>query len=193
MFGTLPELAQRPRERRLLRLHGQRRLEAAAGVHPGGALRRDLLPRPARLQEKEAIWRLYLEKFGLDPDQQRPSDRDFTGAEIRACCRLAGLLDIPLVGGGANIVPVAITAGEIGGAAAELGQRPVPVCGPAGHLLAGLWRGWKGKPERSPWRPIRQLIEDRPPSRSRSQTSSLLLKHDRDDRSYSSSRVVRRR
>ena len=35
MFGTLLCLPQRPRERRLLRLLGQRRLEAAAGVHPG--------------------------------------------------------------------------------------------------------------------------------------------------------------
>ena len=49
--------------------------------------------------EKEIIWRLYLEKYGLDPSQRKPSDRDFTGAEIRACCRLAALLDVPLEGG----------------------------------------------------------------------------------------------
>ena len=63
-------------------------------------------------REKEQIWRLYLEKFGLDPGQKRPSDREFTGAEIRSCCRLAALLDIPLVEAAANIVPVAVTAGE---------------------------------------------------------------------------------
>jgi hypothetical protein len=63
-------------------------------------------------REKEQIWRLYLEKFELDPNQKRPSDREFTGAEIRACCRLASLLDIPLVEAASNIVPVAITAGE---------------------------------------------------------------------------------
>ena len=52
------------------------------------------------------------ERFGLDPDQRRPSDRDWTGAEIKACCRLAALLDVPLVEAAPNIVPVAVTAGE---------------------------------------------------------------------------------
>jgi hypothetical protein len=63
-------------------------------------------------REKEQIWRLYLERFGLDPAQRRPGDRDFTGAEIRACCRLAALLGVPLVEAASNIVPVAVTAGE---------------------------------------------------------------------------------
>jgi SpoVK/Ycf46/Vps4 family AAA+-type ATPase len=63
-------------------------------------------------REKEQIWRLYVQKFGLEAGQKRPNDRDFTGAEIRACCRLAALLDVPLVEAASNIVPVAITAGE---------------------------------------------------------------------------------
>ena len=63
-------------------------------------------------REKEQIWRLYLERFGLDPAQKRPGDRDFTGAEIRACCRLAALLGVPLTEAAANVVPVAVTAGE---------------------------------------------------------------------------------
>jgi SpoVK/Ycf46/Vps4 family AAA+-type ATPase len=62
--------------------------------------------------EKEQIWRLYLERFGLEADQKRPNDRDFTGAEIRACCRLAALLGVPLTEAASNIVPVAVTAGE---------------------------------------------------------------------------------
>ena len=66
---------------------------------------------------------MYLEKFGLDPDQPRPDDRDWTGAEIKSCCRLAALLDVPLVEAARNIVPVAVTAGRVGGEAAELGQR----------------------------------------------------------------------
>ena len=53
-----------------------------------------------------------LEKFGLDPAQPRPNDRDWTGAEIKSCCRLAALLDVPLVESARNIVPVAVTAGE---------------------------------------------------------------------------------
>jgi hypothetical protein len=63
-------------------------------------------------QEKQAIWRLYLDRFGLDPDQRRPRDTEWTGAEVRACCRLAALLDIPLVDAAQHIVPVAVTAGE---------------------------------------------------------------------------------
>jgi len=63
-------------------------------------------------REKEQIWNLYLEKYALDPAQRKPSDRDFTGAEIRACCRLAALFDVPLKEAATNIVPVAVTAGE---------------------------------------------------------------------------------
>ncbi len=55
---------------------------------------------------------MYLEKYGLDPEQRRPRDVDFTGAEVKSCCRLAALLDIPLVEAAQNIVPVAVTAGE---------------------------------------------------------------------------------
>jgi hypothetical protein len=62
--------------------------------------------------ERESIWRIHLAAFGLDPEQRRPADGEFTGAEIRACCRLAALLDVPLVEAATNIVPVAITAGE---------------------------------------------------------------------------------
>ena len=63
-------------------------------------------------REKELIWRQYLGAFGLDPAQRRPQDRDFTGAEIRSCCRLAALLDVPLMEAARNVVPVAVTAGE---------------------------------------------------------------------------------
>jgi SpoVK/Ycf46/Vps4 family AAA+-type ATPase len=62
--------------------------------------------------EREAIWRLYVEQFGLDPGQKRPADEQWTGAEIRACCRLAALLDLPLIQAAQNVVPVAVTAAE---------------------------------------------------------------------------------
>ena len=62
--------------------------------------------------EKALIWRQYLGRFGLDPAQPRPQDRDWTGAEIRACCRLAALLDVPLLAAAQHVVPVATTAGE---------------------------------------------------------------------------------
>ncbi len=55
---------------------------------------------------------MYIRRFGLDPDQRRPQDRDWVGTEIRSCCRLAALLDVPLIEAASNIVPVAVTAGE---------------------------------------------------------------------------------
>lgn len=67
------------------------------------------LPGP---QQKAAIWNLYLRLFDLDPNQARPEDRDWTGAEIRSCCRLSALLDVPLAVAARNVVPVAVTAAE---------------------------------------------------------------------------------
>ena len=63
-------------------------------------------------EQREVIWAMYLRKFGLDPDQRRPPSNEWTGAEIRSCCRLAALLDVPLLEAATNIVPVAATAGE---------------------------------------------------------------------------------
>jgi len=63
-------------------------------------------------QEKDAIWRQYVAKFGLNPDQPMPQDRDWTPAEIKSACRLAALLDTPLTEAARNVVPIAATAGE---------------------------------------------------------------------------------
>jgi len=62
--------------------------------------------------EKDAIWRLYCDQYSLDRQQRMPDDTNFTGAEIKACCRLAALLDLPLVQAAQNVVPVAVTAAE---------------------------------------------------------------------------------
>lgn len=62
--------------------------------------------------EKSAIWDLYIRQFELDADQTQPDDKKWTGAEIRSCCRLAALLDIPLTEAARNVVPVAVTASE---------------------------------------------------------------------------------
>jgi len=42
----------------------------------------------------------------------RPDDANWTEAEIKSCCRLASLLDVPLVQAAQNVVPVAVTAGD---------------------------------------------------------------------------------
>ena len=62
--------------------------------------------------EKDAIWSLYLDRFGLDASQKRSEDTDWTGAEIKAACRLAALLDVPVTQAAQNVVPVAVTAAE---------------------------------------------------------------------------------
>ena len=62
--------------------------------------------------QKQAIWRIYLDLFEIDRDQKLPPDDNYTGAEIRACARLAALLDVPLVQAAQNVVPVAVTAAE---------------------------------------------------------------------------------
>lgn len=63
-------------------------------------------------EEKEAIWQLYLGEFSLDSSQPRSSDDLWTGAEIKACCRLASLLGVALVDASQYIVPVGVTAAE---------------------------------------------------------------------------------
>ncbi len=65
------------------------------------------------VSQRRAIWKLYIEMFSLDPKQPKPVDADWTGAEIKACCRLAALLDVTLVEAAQNVVPVARTAQEV--------------------------------------------------------------------------------
>jgi len=54
---------------------------------------------------------MYLKQFGL-PEQRKPADQGWTGAEIRSCCRLAALLNESLVEAARHVVPVSMTAVE---------------------------------------------------------------------------------
>jgi hypothetical protein len=63
-------------------------------------------------EQRRKIWDIYLKLFDLDAGQAKPKDEQWTGAEIRACCRLAALLDVPLTAAAQNVVPVAVTAAE---------------------------------------------------------------------------------
>jgi hypothetical protein len=60
--------------------------------------------------QREAIWAIYIQHYRLDPKQAKPDDTGWTGAEIKSCCRLASLLDVPLVQASLNVVPVSVTA-----------------------------------------------------------------------------------
>jgi len=66
---------------------------------------------PSR-QEKDAIWTLYRDQFEIALNQPQPDDTNWTGAEIKSCCRLALMLNLPLVQAALNVVPVAVTAAE---------------------------------------------------------------------------------
>ena len=66
---------------------------------------------PSR-EQKDAIWQQYIQAFELAADQAKPNDKGWTGAEVRACCRLSALLDIPIKQAATNVVPVSTTAGE---------------------------------------------------------------------------------
>jgi hypothetical protein len=61
--------------------------------------------------DKQPIWGQYLKLFQI-PKQALPKDQDWTGAEIKSCCRLAALLDVSLAEAARHVVPVAVTAAE---------------------------------------------------------------------------------
>lgn len=63
-------------------------------------------------KDKDRIWDMYRSQYGIAATDQRPKDVDWTGAEIKSCCRLAALLDVPLVEAALHVVPVAVTAAE---------------------------------------------------------------------------------
>ena len=65
--------------------------------------------------EQDDIWRQYLRQFGLRREGEVPTVPDskgWTGAEIKACCRLAALLGVPLTEAAQQIVPVSVTAAD---------------------------------------------------------------------------------
>ncbi len=62
--------------------------------------------------QKRRIWEQYAAQFELGLEQRLPADELWTGAEIRACCRLSALLDVPLLQAAQQVVPVAVTAAE---------------------------------------------------------------------------------
>jgi SpoVK/Ycf46/Vps4 family AAA+-type ATPase len=65
------------------------------------------LPSP---EERAAIWQIYTAKYQIGGP--RPQDDNWTGAEIKECCRKAYRLRMSLVESAAYIVPVARSASE---------------------------------------------------------------------------------
>ncbi len=64
-------------------------------------------------EEREAIWQIYLKMYGLEKQKRvRINDADWTGAEIRECCRLAAIMECSLSEASMYIVPYARTSAE---------------------------------------------------------------------------------
>lgn len=57
--------------------------------------------------ERSTIWSYYLSKFGFAADEELPDDKDWTGAEIKACCQGAWERNTSLVDAAQFVVPVA--------------------------------------------------------------------------------------
>lgn len=70
-----------------------------------------MLELPSR-ENKDLIWSIYREKYGIPSDDQNPADTDWTGAEIESCCRLAKLRNRTLTQAASQIIPVALTQSE---------------------------------------------------------------------------------
>lgn len=62
--------------------------------------------------EKDVIWNMYRTEYAIEPLCVTPKDDSWTGAEIKACCRLARLLKVSLKEASSFIVPVGVTAAE---------------------------------------------------------------------------------
>jgi hypothetical protein len=59
--------------------------------------------------QREAIWQLAMREFAVS-EQPRPVNNNWTGAEIRSCCRLAALLGTTLQEAAKQVVPIATLA-----------------------------------------------------------------------------------
>jgi len=62
-------------------------------------------------EAKRQIWTIYEHEYAIDRGK-RPDDTDWTGAEIKACCRLSKLLNVSLIEAANNVVPIVDTASE---------------------------------------------------------------------------------
>jgi hypothetical protein len=65
--------------------------------------------------QRGRIWDIYISHYELDlqPEEvQLPDDTNWTGAEIKACCRLSAMFGVSLQEAATSVVPIARTAKE---------------------------------------------------------------------------------
>ena len=64
------------------------------------------------VSQRHAIWNIHLRNFGIEKPDQFPDDHQWTGAEIRTCCRQARMHDLSINEAAKYVVPIASTAKE---------------------------------------------------------------------------------
>ena len=99
--------------------------------------------------EKRLIWRMYRQQFGIEESQPQPDDKDWTGAEIKSCCRLAALLDVSLVVGRSARGAGGRNGRRVGRAPANVGQRPLSGRHRAGYLPSAARHNDQAGPARA--------------------------------------------
>jgi SpoVK/Ycf46/Vps4 family AAA+-type ATPase len=57
-------------------------------------------------EERSLIWKLYKQKFNIPKNDVLPNDENWTGAEIRTCCRLAKIMNTSLLEAAQYVVPI---------------------------------------------------------------------------------------
>jgi len=62
--------------------------------------------------QQSAIWQIHRERYQIATDDAAPDCRDWTGAEIEGCCRLARMMGLSLAEASDYVIPVAHTAAE---------------------------------------------------------------------------------
>ena len=109
-------------------------------------------------QQKAAIWDIYLKMFELDPDQPRPKDDQWTGAEIRSLLPTGSLAGPAADGRRPERRAGGGHGRRVGRAAAAVGVGAVPRCR-GGRDLPGQrhWHGREAGPQGSA-RSVEQLI-----------------------------------
>lgn len=60
--------------------------------------------------ERDGIWNIYGRTYEIQAEEVIPNDEGWTGAEIKSCCRLSRLLQVPLTEAAKYVIPVSLSA-----------------------------------------------------------------------------------
>jgi hypothetical protein len=58
-------------------------------------------------QEKRSIWEIWRKRYAIPEEQETPGDENWSGSDIRTCCRMADLMTCTLQEASEFVTPVA--------------------------------------------------------------------------------------